>query len=369
MNHLVISQLSSKEESRSLTPEQKKFNQLSKGLKRNRELLVQWRDTYTSLMACYAESIAPLTQKVDTLLVKGLLQLDKWYNNKLLTKKQNRTLYDFIQGLSETCVNIDDSTEIQDLFNRYHEVSFEESKKEHFTDLQSEIEDSLGLDLGEDFDFESETAFADFLNKLKDKSEQEVESAKSKSKNKAASPRQKVLAEKELIETQSVKEIFRQLTKSLHPDREMDETLKLKKSELMQRANIAYKNQDLFALLELQFEIQQIEQKDLNNLGTDRLKVYNRLILRQQTKIKQEIEVMKHKISFDLNIPGYYTKPSQASQLLNEQRIVLEGQLKKLERDLESFTEIKSLKRWLSSLNPWDFPNAVRLDDLMAEFF
>ena len=57
----------------------------------------------------------------------------------------------------------------------------------------------------------------------------------------------------------AVREIFRKLASALHPDRETDPGERARKTALMQRANVAYAANDLLGLLELQFEVDQID--------------------------------------------------------------------------------------------------------------
>jgi hypothetical protein len=136
----------------------------------------------------------------------------------------------------------------------------------------------------------------------------------------------------------------------LHPDREMDENEKIRKSELMQRANMNYKKKDLFALLELQFEIEQANQSTLDNLSNEKLEIYNRLLQKKYQTTKDEIFTIKQKISMELNIPFFYDKPEQAKYFLRRNRVDLENQRELLRQDLEAFNEIKSFKKWLNAL-------------------
>ena len=54
----------------------------------------------------------------------------------------------------------------------------------------------------------------------------------------------------------------------IHPDREQDEQLKVEKTVMLQHANQAYEQQDLFYLLKLQIQVEQnrgVTQKGLSN--------------------------------------------------------------------------------------------------------
>jgi curved DNA-binding protein CbpA len=69
-----------------------------------------------------------------------------------------------------------------------------------------------------------------------------------------------------------VREIYRKLASALHPDRETDEREREAKTALMQRVNQACEAQDLLALLQLQLQIEQIDERHIANAGEQRLK-------------------------------------------------------------------------------------------------
>lgn len=338
------------QEEKTLSPAQKKFNRLTKSIQKNLKSIKSWSETHDKLRENFAQSILPLLQEIYQLRMQSLIVLDKQYNTASLGKRQSEKLYSLIATLAKICIDADDSQEAEEIYNRYNQTSLEDVKKEQLCDLKSEIEDMFGIDFGEDFDFDSEGSFWEFINSIKDKEEQKKSKAQKKSNKEKITTKQKKLIEQELSETQSIKEVFRQLTKVLHPDREMDEKKKIRKSDLMQRANISYKNKDLLSLLELQFEIEQANQSTLDGLSNEKLEVYNRLLQKKYQKTKDEIFTIKQKISMELNIPIFYDKPEQARYFLNRNRVELENQKELLRQDLEAFNEIKSLKQWLNTL-------------------
>jgi hypothetical protein len=59
--------------------------------------------------------------------------------------------------------------------------------------------------------------------------------------------------------SQSVRDVYRKLASALHPDRAVDECDRARRHELMQRGNAAYETSDLFGLLTLQLEVEQID--------------------------------------------------------------------------------------------------------------
>ena len=57
------------------------------------------------------------------------------------------------------------------------------------------------------------------------------------------------------------------LVKTFHPDRELDEAEKIRKTAIMQRVTDAYEKNDLLVLLELQLEFERIDAQSLNSIA------------------------------------------------------------------------------------------------------
>jgi hypothetical protein len=89
---------------------------------------------------------------------------------------------------------------------------------------------------------------------------------------------------------QSVREIYRKLAASLHPDREPDPAERERKTGLMQRLNAAYEANDLLTLLTLQVELEQIDATRLAGLPEKRLAHYNAVLREQVQALRAEID-------------------------------------------------------------------------------
>ncbi|QIO09557.1 molecular chaperone DnaJ [Acinetobacter lanii] len=60
----------------------------------------------------------------------------------------------------------------------------------------------------------------------------------------------------EKLVNQSLKTVYLKIAASIHPDREQNEAKKIEKTAVLQQANEAYEQQDLFSLLKLQIQIE-----------------------------------------------------------------------------------------------------------------
>ena len=333
-----------------LTPAQKKFNRLTKGLQRDKQLLSIWKKIYDKVSVRYTTEFYPLLQEVNQFRLKMLLHLDKIYQESSLSKPQQKKLLKIIKAVSEQCIGFDSSGQAEAIYDRYNDTSYDEVREEFFGEMREDLEEMLGIDLGDDFDFNAADAVGKFMDKLSEKAkEEEAKSAQRKAK-KQAKDKKKESTHSVNLESHSLRDVFRKLAKVLHPDREQDEQERLRKSELMQRANVAYEKKDLLSLLELQIEIEQANQSDMKNLTEEKLKAYNKLLQSQNDKLKQEIQFVKQSLNFDFNIPLYCKKEIEVFNYFDLNKQELLHIKRELINDLKEFQDIKQLKAWLNVL-------------------
>lgn len=122
----------------------------------------------------------------------------------------------------------------------------------------------------------------------------------------------------------SLREVYRKLASELHPDREADSVERSRKTELMQRVNLAYKAGDLLTLLTLQIEIEQINGSDLAALPQSLVKRYNQVLRGQLTAIDRELADQCVRYEEILQSRVRLSQPAQVdrglSQMLSEMR-------------------------------------------------
>lgn len=349
MNQLVNS-TALKVEQHYLTPAQKKFNRLTKSLQRDKQSLSLWQKTYDNVSIRYTAEFYPLSQEVNQSRLQMLLYLDKIYQEASLTKPQQKKLLKIINAVSEQCIGFDSSDQAKTIYDRYHDTCYDEVREEFFDEMRQDFEEMLGIDLGEDFDFDAVDAVEKFMGKLSEKAEEEEAKRTQRKIKKQAKNKQQESVNPINLESHSLRDVFRKLAKVLHPDREQDEQERIRKSELMQRANIAYEKKDLLALLELQIEIEQADQSDMNNLTEEKLQAYNKLLQSQSDKLKQEIQFVKQRLNYDFNIPLFCKKEIEVFYYFDLNKQELLHIKRELMNDLKEFQDIRQLKAWLNVL-------------------
>jgi hypothetical protein len=135
------------------------------------------------------------------------------------------------------------------------------------------------------------------------------------------------------------------------PDREPDPDERKRKTELMQRANQAYANNNLLQLLELQLELEHIDQSAINNISEDRLKHYNAILKEQVGELDQEILYVEARFREAYGIPPFIEiSPDTVVRNLAGEIAAIRQSVHDLEEDLLMFEDPKALKSWLKSV-------------------
>ncbi len=92
---------------------------------------------------------------------------------------------------------------------------------------------------------------------------------------------------------QALRILYTRLAKDLHPDLERDEKRKVEKNDVMRRLTEAYKNEDLYELLQIQFEYNADNSENYTDaLPEEQLKVINETLLAQIKKLQEDYKEM-----------------------------------------------------------------------------
>ncbi|MGZ8183832.1 MAG: J domain-containing protein [Methylobacter sp.] len=250
--------------------------------------------------------------------------------------------------------------EVKSLFNKYSDDDYDTISQE--TDaavgalMKNIAQNMFNVDLDDDIDVSSpEKLHAHLQEKLRELAEnqaqtQTAEAVKQPKKSKKQLEKEARQEEEEALASKSVQEVYRKLVAALHPDREPDAQERERKTELMQRVNIAYGKKDLLQLLELQLEIEQIDAAHLSQMADSRLKYFNKILREQLAELDQEIYHIQESVKLQLNLP-FYTQLSPKQLLLHLANDIrqLQADLVDIQRELEDFQNPAALKAWLKT--------------------
>ena len=221
--------------------------------------------------------------------------------------------------------------------------------------MKSLAKDMFNLDLEDDVDVSSPDKFHSHLQeKLREQTENQSQEqleapVKQGKKTKKQLEKEARQQEEEALASKSVQEVYRKLVAALHPDREPDPDEQKRKTELMQRVNIAYGKKDLLLLLALQLEIEQIDPAHLNHIADSRLKYFNQILKEQLSELEQETDQIENMFKLDLCLPFYARlSPKQLMSRLAKDIQELQRDIVAIQNELKTFQNPASLNPYLT---------------------
>ena len=341
MTQTAIISIKSNSEDVVLQKEQKRFNKLTADISRSRKELLELNDAITQLKIGYIKKIIPVQNKHSELIQEMIYLADENFDNKIFTKADRKSicvlLDESIGSLDEQYIN----DRIKDIFARRLGESFDDVVNEANSFATNRTKEFLSEMFGMDMDCDDNVSQEEFMQRVRQKfmeqEEQErLREEQSPKRKKSAKTLAKEAREKEAEkhQSQSIREVYRQLAKSLHPDRIANDEDYETKNKLMQKVNAAYDKDDLLTLLEIQLKIEQISQENINGVALDKLKHFNVVLKRQFDELNMELHNVSTQLSMEfpnLNLHGQLS--SKRIEMLLRSQI---KQTKQIVEDLQT---------------------------------
>jgi hypothetical protein len=334
----------------------KQFNTLIKKTEAARLLLASWKESMPAIMAEAERELHPLLDDYMAHQRRKLLLLDHMHRESIKAKRERAKLSKLIYSIALDLLAGSDDPEVKAIHDRHSIVGDDGVRDaDAFREMMAA---ALGVEIHEVSDmFPPADLFAGHEDDEDDGDGEEAAAGARASRSEPGARRKSAAAlareQKQANEAaklrQSVRDIFRKLTSALHPDRELDAAERARKTELMQRVTVAYKTNDLLALLELQLESEQIGQADLNGLSDERVAHYNKILSGRLREIEAEIAVFEDEAWRQSG--GLLLRPTPKA-LLRRLRVdiaEMRAQLKTLAAELEAFKDVATLRAWLKA--------------------
>lgn len=158
-------------------------------------------------------------------------------------------------------------------------------------------------------------------------------------------------AQEEQEASRSVRDVYRRVASALHPDREPDAGERARKTTLMQRANEAYGQRNLLALLELQLQAEHVDAASLSSANRQRLEHYIAVLQEQLGDLQSETRRLESSFRAATGAPpGSGLQPRKADRLISSEAQRLRGDLLSLRRETRDLQDVDTLKAWLRSV-------------------
>ncbi|MEO7032032.1 MAG: molecular chaperone DnaJ [Herbaspirillum sp.] len=337
------------------TKQQKRFKQLIKKIEKQRQQLQSWHTNILLYQQKHAKEYVPLLGKLDQQRGKLVYLFDRIYLDKAFNKLERQKLAELIVKVATDLLAADENAELKVIYNKYSPIDFDTQANAAKAQAKARLEQILDTEIADDIELDDET-----VNKLMAEKAQQMREQEALRENHGQERKKtaKQLAREEKREQEqksinrSIREIFRQLASTLHPDREPDSAERARKTELMQRVNVAYGNKNLWQLLELQMEIEQVDETVIAALGEERLQHYNQSLSEQLIDLEIEIEQteldFRRRFHIDEN---RLLAPAYLCAKLEHEANQLQQNITNLVRDLKIFEQPKKLKIWLKKYN------------------
>lgn len=298
-----------------LTTAQAEFNRLNKKISKLKAEITLIPEKERKILAFYQEHAKPLFEKETAMKCDYLIYLDGIYNSGKLSKTDQKTIVELIVTECEGVTDYMDEAQrsaITPLIYKYEELAYGMTHEELEQEAVNETLLSLTM-MGfkptpamkkAKTEEEFFKAFIDYMQKEMEKmataEEKKQQKRAAKQENKTSQAKEKKMSKAEMNQKlqeeqtlKSMREIYLELVKELHPDREMDETLRALKEERMKQLTEAYKQKDLASLLMMQINwLQEESAKNPQAQTDDVLKRFNKLLRAQLDRLDEEFHLM-----------------------------------------------------------------------------
>jgi hypothetical protein len=360
-------QINTRKQATRLTPAQKKFNTLIGRIDRQRKRLAEWQE----LMPIYQEEILktfqPLRDSYAGFQAQMVELLDSHYTNNRFSRLQKQKISHIILDICVELINDHGRDDLKPIANRHSDIDFDDQQEQMKAMsgdvLRAMLESEFGIDPGDiELDMDDPYGTAEKLGSILEEQQRKAEDQHPRRKKTARQlAREQREKEEESKISQSIRAVYRQLVGALHPDRETDPEEHQRKTDLMQKVTVAYKNRNLLQLLEMQLTVEQIDQNAINSINEDRLNHFNKILQRQSLELKQEIEEVElHMKAAGGLDPFASLTPKKLMSALRKDKKQLELAIFEIQRDLRLFKDIRKVKHWLKTYElPFELPDEL----------
>lgn len=269
-----------------LSEAQQAFNRLLAQLEQARQHWQAWQQATQEVHTRYAKQVRPLLDQQWQAQARLAQQLDQWSAHSM-GKLDRQTLEQLIVDLCAAGAEQAPAGPLRATLAELH--------ARYAPQVQVQTQTSpavsafaVGADAAEEMDWDDPEAVAAYVEAQTQaaQAQAERERAAYQQQRQRQQARRKAQAAQQAAKP-SVKAVYRKLVSSLHPDREPDAQVRARKTQWMQRVNQAYEADDLLALLELQWEIEQLDASRMAQLQDAHLLRFQQVLQEQLKQLQQ----------------------------------------------------------------------------------
>jgi hypothetical protein len=284
-----------------LSKEQKRFNTLVKKIKALRAQIPQVKALDLELRQLGDKRIVPSEKNYISAFREWVFALHNSSFKSKLSKKEQGKFAGIMQEEITVLLQhefLHEDQELHSLFSEYEDDgrSFEEleAEKEQIKKRMATqmMKDMFGLDIEPD-DIDNPEKMQEKIAEKRAEFEAEAQ-ARTEEKNNRKKSESALAAEAKREEAalavkKTTRQIYFDLVRHFHPDKEPDETLRAEKTELMKQITGAYDADDHLQLLELQMTMLTDRENVFADFDDAQLKYFNASLQQQAQELEEEI--------------------------------------------------------------------------------
>lgn len=318
-----------------------RFDTLVAQLERSRGELAAWREALPRWQQRFHEQVRPLLQRRDQLHAERVLALDALCMAQKPGKADRAALSAQICLLAEPLIEHAGLLELKPLHDRHADTPFDQRVAASDAALRAMIAAHFGVDADALPYLASPQALFERLQQRRRQTQAAAAARKAKKALRAAPA--------PAFDPQTaLRELYRRLAATLHPDREADPRQRERKTALMKRLNAAYADADLLGLLELQVQAGQLDAAAFATMADTRIERYNRMLGEQLQATQDELRRIDAAFKADYAVFGTRRlKPDRLQAAMAEIKRALQDEIDALAEDLRELRHAPSLRHWL----------------------
>ena len=291
MSHkaLIITQKSEKD----LSKLQKQFNANVKKINELKQQLKNDGEQLRVIVTRIQSDIIPVEHKHFEKITELVYVFDKHHDDPFFKKKEKAKIADFIVNKSHELIETTGNEDLKILYEKYTKESFDEmdAEAENATAemMKNMMSSMFGVDFEEGADVSDPQKMQQYMERKMEEKQVEAQARKANKKksDKQIEKEEKIKEEAKNI-SKAARSIYTDLVKAFHPDRERDETERVRKTEIMKKVTQAYEEDDLFELLRLKIELQGADIESLT-MADEQLKYYNKILKEQVRELEESL--------------------------------------------------------------------------------
>jgi hypothetical protein len=288
---------------RPLTKTEQAFNRLLRKVQMLQTRLETERRRLDDALVFHAAHVRPRITRVVALRKEVVRTLSPFLNDKRLSRGDRRVLASVLTDQLTDILMHDDAPDedLRELFERLHGITYEQAAQEQLEDARSEMA-AMFADLGVDVDVpelrldmtEEEIMAtvagmtARLLQNAREAGVHRPDKARRKRDERAAARARRF----EEARKAGIGAVYKRLVRELHPDREPDADVRMRKDAMMQEVTAAYGRHDLPALLRIESEWVDREQAAAG-VADETLTAYVEVLKEQAAQLETECDALR----------------------------------------------------------------------------